>query len=642
MALKTSIKQKPERVSKTYKTKDSMFIGNKGFRWWEAKDDTQRAEELCKTVAYLKQGQAWRQREAAQFARLYGGQSLYSFVGANLSKLDSQSTLPPNRPTFNLVSSVVDTLVSRLTQNRPTPVFLTDNSDYKERNLAKKLNNFILGEFYQTKAYEVGEYILTDALVQGTGCLKIHRSQDRKKVAISRVLLTELFVDLQESAFGDPRRLYQVQLWDRSVLEATFPKDKKKAETAEKATIDSSTDASKTVSDLVMVVEGWSLPSGENSGDGYHSIACSSGELFGEVWDKPDFPFVFLHHHKRQLGFWSKGTGEALMGTQLELNSLLDTISKSIKLCGVPRVFYEEGSKINKANFNNKIGTCIPYRGSAPIFHTAPSNAEDLYEERDRIIKYGFQQEGLSMLSATSQKPAGLNSGEAQRVYNDVNAERFAALERRYSNFYVDLAYHVIDEAKDIAEEFGAYQTIYTDRRKGTKSIDLPKLTLLEDPFVIQAYSESSLPKDPAGRLATVTEWIQSNMVSIEDGMRLLDFPDLGQIETLKNAMQERIYCQLDDIVETGKFEPPDEFMFIPKCETIVTQYINLYATCKLEETKMQKLRDWWTKLQDLKTAAMPPPPMGASAQPPQPANGLAVPQSLPQSPMLPQTQAAA
>lgn len=633
MSLKTTIKEKANgRTTRIYKTQEDGQLGTKGYRWWEEKDTEARAKQLVATVAYLKNAQQFRQRQAAQFARLYGGQSLYSFVGSNLSKMDQISTLAPNRPTYNLISSVTDTLVSRLTQSRPQPVFLTDNGDYKERNLAKKLNNFISGEFYRTKAYEVGEFILTDALVQGTGCLKVLEGMDNK-VAIERVLLTELFVDIQEAAFGDPRRLYQVKLMDRTVLEEMFPKNKKNAADSPKAYIDSSAQTAQSVADLVMVVEGWALPSAPDAGDGYHVIACQEGNLFAEPYKKEKFPFVFLHHKKRQLGFWSQGVSESLMGTQLVLNSLLDTISKSIQLFGVPRIFVEEGSKCNKANFQNKIGVIIPYRGTPPIFSVSQSNAQEMYEERARLIQFGFEQEGLSMLSATSQKPAGLNSGEAQRVYQDINSDRFAALERRYTNFYVDLAYQIIDKAMDIANREGKYTTIFTDRRKGTKEIELPELDILKDPFVIEAFVQSSLPKEPAGRLQKVTEMIQSNMITIQEGRRLLDFPDLGQIETLANASEERIFAYLDNIIDEGVYEGPDQWMNLEKATEIVTQYINLYSTCKLEEEKMQMLRDFFAEIQDLKMAMMPPPmpqDMGAIQ------NQLAVPQPAPQSPLLP------
>lgn len=628
MALTVSPKRKSERATHVFQTSKTGQNPAQGYEWWLEKDEAKRATQLCATLAYLKTGQTSRLRQAAVFSRLYAGQALFSFIGANMSLMDQYSPLAPSRPTYNLISSIVDTLVSKITQARPTPVFLTDNGDYKERNLAKKLNSFILGEFYRAKAYEIGEYVLTDALVEGTGCIKVLETPD-KKVGLERVLLTELFIDLQESAFGDPRRLYQIKLYDRKVLEGMFPKAKQEILSAEQATIDKSSQSSKTVSDLVMVVEGWALPSSKDAGDGMHSIACSSGELFSESWTKDKFPFVFMHHRKRQLGFWSIGVAEASMGTQYELNSLLDTISKSIKLTGVPRVFYEQGSKVNKASFSNKIGVLIPYQGTKPTVEVSNCVPAEMYTERDRIIQYGFQSEGLSMLSATSQKPEGLDSGEAQRVYQDINSERFAALEKRYSNFYVELAYAITDKAKDIAERDGKYQTVFVDRKKGRKEIDLPKLTLLDDPYVIQAYTESSLPKEPAGRLQKVTEMIQSGMIDIQEGRRLLDFPDLGQMETLANAAEERIFMCLDDIVEKGKIEPPDAFMPLPKAAQIVVQYINLYATCKLEESKMQMLRDWFTEVNQLTQEAAPPPMM--PQPPPQ-----ATPQPLPQSPLVP------
>lgn len=630
MALKTSPKTKPDRATHVFRTQTNpMANASEAYEWWTADSPAERSRQLCSTFAYLKTGQTGRLRQAAVHARMYGGQALMSYIGSNMSLMDQYAPLSPSRPTYNLVSSVTDTLVSKVTQSRPNPVFLTDNGDYRERNLAKKLNSFISGEFYRTKAYDMGTQVFRDGLIQGTGCLKVLRTQD-DKVGLERVLCTNIFVDMQESAFGDPRRLYQVMLYDREVLEGMFPKAKVLVQQAEKATVDKSATSSKTVSDLVMVVEGWSLPSYKGAKDGKHTIACSSGELFSEEWKKDHFPFVFFHYRRRQLGWWAMGVAESLMGTQLELNSLLDTISKCIKLVGVPRVFYEMGSKVNKAHFSNKIGVLIPYQGTKPTYEVANCVPQEMYSERDRIIQFGFQQEGLSMLSATSQKPEGLDSGEAQRVYQDINSERFASTERLYSNIYVDLAYLMIDLAKDIAEETGSYSTVFMDRKKGRKEIDLPKLTLLDEPYVIQCYTESSLPKDPAGRLQKITEMIQSGMIDIQEGRRLLDFPDLGQMETLANAGEERIYMQLDDITDTGKFEPPDVFMLLPKAEQIVVQYINLYATCKLEEAKMQKLRDWWTVLQSLKAAAMPAPQPMAAPSP------QAVPEPPPTSPLLP------
>lgn len=633
--MKVTKKDRPDRVTITAKTTDKSTRQNQFWKWWEAKDEKTLADELCATVAYLKESQGFRQRQAALYARLYGNQNLFSFIGSNMSKMDQYAGLPPERPTFNLVSSVTDTLVSRLTQSRPAPVFLTDNGDYKERNLAKRLNNFILGEFYQIDAYAMGEFILRDALVTGTGCLKVFETQD-KRVGIDRVLCTELFVDLSEGIYGQPRSLYQVKLVDRSVLDANFPKKDDEVKEAAKATPDDSGQSAKTISDLVLVVEGWRLPSGEDTNDGLHAIACSSGLLFEEPWKKHDFPFIFLHHRKRMLGFWSQGVAETLMGTQMELNSLLATIARSIKLVGVPRVFIEDGAKVVKAHNNNEIGVIVTYRGTKPSYEVAPCVPQEMYAERDRLIQYGYQQEGLSMMSASSQKPAGLNSGEAIRTYNDLNTDRFAALSRRYDDFYIDLAYQVIDKAKDIAEREGSYQTVYPDKN-GTKEIDLPKLSLLNDPFVIKAFNESALPQEPAGRLEKVTEMIQAGMLSIQEGMRLLDFPDTKQVTTLQNAGEERIYKYLDEVVENGKYSPPDPFMNLDLAKNIAVQYYNLYEPRKLEEDRCQMLRDFVTQIQTLTMAAQPPAPAGMPVAAPPQAQAM----PLPQSPLVPNAKVA-
>jgi len=623
------VKNAPGPQSKvTFKTKstsETMVLQ----QWWIEDDSDKAAMQMLTSAAYLKESQAYRYRQAAVYARLYGNQSLYSFAGNNISKMDQTMGLPQERPTFNLVQSVVDTLVSRLSQSRPQPVFLTDNSDYKERNLAKKLNNFILGEFYQTKAYDLATIALRDALVEGTGVIHTFETPD-KKVGLERVILTELLIDPNEAMYGEPRQLYRIKLVDRDVLIANFPKHRAKLEMASKAYPDNSSDSSKSVSDLIMVVEGWHLRSGKDANDGRHTLACSAGSLLDEEYTKDRFPFSFIHYAPRLLGFWAQGVAEQLMGTQLELNSILFTIARAIKLVGVPRVFQEDGSKVVAAHHNNEIGVIVKYRGTKPSYEVAPCNAPELYAERDKLIQYGYQQSGVSALQAASQKPQGLDSGEAIRTYDDISTDRFASLARRYDNMFIDLAYQIIDLAKDIAERDGEYKTVYPNKN-GTKEIDLPKASLLKDTFIIQCFTQSSLPKDPAGRLAKVTEMVQSGMITLQEGRRLLDYPDLEQVEKLANAGEERILQILDDIIESGKYTPPDPFMDLQLATTLTTQYINLYASAKLEESKMQKLRDFFTQVQAIIQAANPPQPQQPGQPTPQ-----AAPQAPPTSPLIP------
>lgn len=618
-------------------------------QWWKEKDDKATCGQLLSSAAFLKETQSYRQRQTAIYARLYGNMALTSFTGVSISSMDKNFGLPMDRPTFNIVQSATDTLVSRISQSRPAPVFLTDNGDYKERNLAKKLNNFILGEFYQTKTYDKAAIAFRDAMVTGTGCLKVFEGPDNR-VAVERVLLTELYTDPNESIYGEPRQLYHLKLVDRDVLLENFPGYRDAIKKSGKAFPDNGADASKTVSDLVMVVEAWRLPSGKDTGDGRHTIACEAGLIYDDKkWNKSSFPFVFINYSNRLLGFWGQGLAEQLMGTQMEINSLLYTISRAIKLVGVPRVFQEDSSKVVSAHHNNDIGVIVKYRGIKPTYEVAPCNAPELYTQLQRMIDYGYQQCGVSALQATSQKPSGLNSGEAIRSYDDISTDRFAALSRRYDNAFIDLAYLVMDTAMDIAEREGKYQTVYPNKN-GTKQIDLPKMKRDQDPFVIQCFNMSSLPRDPAGRMQKVTEMIQAGMVTIKEGRRLLDYPDLEQVEKLANASEERIFQILDEIIEDGKYSPPDPFMDLQLANDTVVQYYNLYSAAKLEEERCQMLRDFFSQVQALKQAAMPPPappqgplatpggPQGASPSPGGP-TPQAMPQPLPQSPLVPNNQ---
>ncbi len=628
MAIITKTEARKTIQAKTKSDSDKAKPGE----WWNAPSKREMANQLIATAAYLKQLNQYRYRQDSIFARLYGNMPLYGFAGTNLSRMSTKNVLPSNRPTMSVITSCIDTLVAKMTQSRPRPVFLTDNGDYKERKLATQMNSFVAGELYQTQAYQLGEYTLRDSGIFGTGVVKIVETLE-KRVGIERRLASQILVDSNETFMGPPRQLYEMQLVDRHVLAEMFPEDESTISKAEQSYVDQSSDSTETVSDQVMVVEGWRLPSYPGANDGLHVIACSSGHIKDVGYTKKKAPFEFLYYSPPVVGFWGQGLAERQMGTQNAINQLLKTIHESINLVGVPRVFVEDGSKVVKAHLNNQVGSIVTYRGTKPVYEVAPCNAPELYQELNRLKESAYEQEGISELASTSQKPAGLNSGAALREYNDIQSDRFAALSRRYDNFYVDLSYAIIDKAKDICERDGKYQTVYPDRH-GSKQVDLPKSKLLDDPFVIQCYDSSSLPRDPAGRLQKVTEMMQSGIVTPQEGRRLLDFPDIEQEDKLANAPEERILQILDEIVEEKKYTPPDPFMDLQMANTKVVQYINLYGSLNLEEDRMELLRNFFSQLQLMLNPPMPPqmpggpmPPMGGQGVQPQ-ANPQPPPQS--------------
>lgn len=628
-------KAESEKVVETNSSKKKQ--AGTPYKWWNAQNDRDLLAQVLSTSEYLKRTNQQRVRQASIYARLFCGKPLQNYMASN-STLDSSNQLPIGRPTANVVYSCTDTLVSRLTQNKPKPIFLTDGGHYKERKLAKEANAFIQGELYRTKAYQLGSLTFRDACVLGNGFIKVF--PQHKKVALERVIETELNVDYNDAYYGNPRQLEQRKLVDRSVLMNEYPDKDELIESATSGNVDSSPRSTETISDKLVTSEMWHLPSGPDADDGRHVIVCSEGVILDEEWTKDKFPFVNFGYNPNMVGFFAQGLAEILMPTQMEIYRMLIVASQAIELMGVPRIYMNEMSKIMETSFNNRIGTIIKGRGEAPEFLNATSNSPEIYQWIQWLIANAYQMAGISQMAASGVKPAGLNSGEAQREFLNTQDERFSALERRYSDVYPELSYMIIDCAQSIQEETGEpYVTVYPGQ-DGTREIDFKNVKMLKDTYVIQCFEESSLPDDPAGRQAKLSEMLAAGEIDQQEFRRLSNFPDLKQADQLAAALEERILHALDEIVENGEKNyadiAPDNFILDPTdmATRLCVNYINKYAVTDLEEEKSQLLKNWFTQVQALKAAANPPPapmPPGQSQTPPT---------ALPQAPIGPASSA--
>src|SRR5271166_5796607 len=141
MATIEKLDEKPitKEITVNTKAKKAIKDMDQSFKWWLAESDDQLCDELLSTTHYLSKIHQVRIRQASIYTRLFSGKPLYNYL-ANVGTLDNSQQLPIGRPTANVCYSCTDTLVSRITQDRPKPVFLTDNGHYKERHLSQQMN----------------------------------------------------------------------------------------------------------------------------------------------------------------------------------------------------------------------------------------------------------------------------------------------------------------------------------------------------------------------------------------------------------------------------------------------------------------------------------------------------------------------
>jgi hypothetical protein len=582
------------------------------FKWWLAQDEKSLCSQLLSTTEYLKRVNQMRVKQASIFTRLFSGKPLYNFL-ASTATLDNSNQLPIGRPTANVVYSCIDTLTSRIGSDRPQPTFLTDGGDYKQRRLSKDANQFILGEFHREKVYEKKALEFRDACVLGNGFIKI--GQKDNKVCAERVIETEILTDYNDSYYGNPTQLIHIKLVDRSTFLECFPDHENIIEDATHGNVDQTPRSTETVADQFIIAEGWHRRSSEIAEDGRHVIACSSGVILDETWKHDYFPFTKQGYNPNVVGWYAQGLTEILMPTQMELYRILIIASQSIELMGVPRILIEEMSKILETSFNNRIGSIIKYRNIPPQFVTTPSLGPDIMPWVLFLLQNSRDISGVSAMSAAGVTRPGLNSGESIREANEVQENRFSALQQRYQDGFTDLAEKWIDKAKDIVDSTGkAYKTTFAGK-DGVREIDFKSIGMLKDTYVIQLYEQSSLPKDPAGRQAKLSEMLASGEITNQEFRRLSNFPDLKQSDQLAAALEERILYSLDKIIDGDKnFDfseiAPDPFILDPTdlATTLTVNYINKYAVTNLEEEKMDLLRTYFTQIQDLKKSAAPPP----------------------------------
>jgi hypothetical protein len=602
--------------------------------WWKAPKD-ERAAAICATVKFIAANDARRQTQYQISNRLYGNVDLVGLNGLSMSKAQSIQGAVKDRLTYNVCQSVVDTITSKISKNKPKPMFLTSGGDYKMQRKAKKLEKFIDGIFYENKAHALGSTIFRDGCVAGDGIVHVFAKNGR--VTFERVIASELYIDWVDGFYGEPRQLHRVKNIDRNVLLEIFPGKAGIIKKANSASADV-VGVVQNVSDQVQVVESWHLPSGPDASDGLHTINIENGTLFEEDYKKPYFPFAKFCWSKRMFGPWAQGLVEQIQNIQLEINKLLWVIQRSMHLAGTFKVFIENGSKIVKEHLNNDIGAIVSYTGIKPEYVVPQIVPMELYNQLLNLKNSAFEQAGISQLSATSQKPQGLDSGKALREYNNIESDRFMTVGQAYEAFFLELAKLSIDCAKEIYEEDGEY-SVKVPGNKFIQSIDWKDVDMEEDEYILKMFPVSSLPNEPAGRLQTIQEYIQAGFINPRTGRKLLDFPDLEQVEELANSAEEYLQEILEKIIDDGVFTPPEPYDDLGLARELALQYYAQGKKNGLEEEKLDMLRSFMDQLDILeqKTAqALQPAPMQA------PGGGQAVPEPSPTSDLLPNVPGAA
>lgn len=593
-------------------------------RWWTL-PEAQMPGALVSTLRYIQQQQQQFEWQRQVCGRLYGGLVPGSAYGSSYNRMQTLHPSLSGRLTYNLMAIVIDTIVSKITKENISTQFLTTGGNYRQQRRAKKLSQFADGVTYETGMDAQGADAFRDGLVQNEGITKTYEDWRTGRVVSERVIPSELYVDEVDGLYRKPQQMHHVRTIDREVLlESEWAKgDKKVREAIKKCHIANKDELGGThtvIADEIAVGESWRLPTGvdpetgELTEDGKHVIYidnCVLNPPDEREWKKDRFPFSVYRWKTALYGWHGLSLASDLIGSQVEMNHLLIMFQRAFRLMAAFRIAVEQGT-IPDQHFTDKIGTIlhVPRGAQMPQFLTPPALNQQYFQHFDAIRARAFEMARVSQLSAVGVKPAGLDSGEAQRVYHDIEAEGFSTPAKAYEDYRLDVVKLQIDVVRDIQKRDGKYEVrapVSSQSLAGQRflrSVDWKNVKMDEKDYILRGYSTSSLPNTPSGRLATVQDLMRAGIVDIETGRKLLNFPDLAQVQNLLGAAEDWIMSCLDDIVESDKMRRPDPYMLLPMAEKLGIQEYSLGAANGMEDSKLDKLRTWIKLTQEMKKKA--------------------------------------
>lgn len=515
--------------------------------WWKDPEGKKHTTAF-KAFELIEKTDRTRRELDERHAKYYSGSDLRGLRAGEYFRISD-----PSRIALNIIASVIDTAHAKITKNRPRPQFLTDGAEWSMRRRAKDLGRWSEGLLYEIEAYEQGPKCFLDAEITGTAAFKVFR--EGKKICGERTYPWELHVDPVEAYYGKPRQLFHERLIDRAQLAALYPKHEKAIAAEKRHGETESIGASQSQADFIRVLESWHLSSGPKAKDGAHLVAISGATLHEEDWKRPRFPFAFLRWTERPVGFWGQGIAERLTGIQYEINVLLQKFQEIYAIWGKPWMMLERGSKVKKSHITDELDTVLEYTGVKPTLEVFQLVSPEMYNHLLWLISRAYEEVGVSLLSATSKKPAGVDAAVALRELNDIESERFLPQGRAYEEFFMDITRLGIEEAREIPQ-----YRVRAPEKRNLHMIRWGDVDLDDDSYVMRVYPTSALPSTPVGRRQEIAEWIKMGLPA-DEGMRLMEIPDLEAYRSRKFAGYDVVDEMIEQMLDDGEEHVPEPYM---------------------------------------------------------------------------------
>lgn len=473
----------------------------------------------------------------------------------------------------NVIASCIETLCSKIASQKVRPFFNTVNGTFKEMQVAKQAQIFFDMLYEENNVNETITDAFRNACVFDKGIVKI--SDD----GITNRLPWNVFFDPREVTYAQITQVAEkLPKTPGRILELKYG-------------IKADRNLDYTVYEYYDVME--------------HIKAIYVQELNKVVTHEytPNIiPYLEIHYTNPVKGDTSQSVVDQLYGIQTQIDELLAVMKDSIAVNPGMTLLVPRSSNIKTNMLSNRTGQIIQYdpipgQTSSPVtYATNDIISPQFVELLDKLKNDAYEIVGISQLSATSQKPSGLNSGIALNTMEDIESSRFETQLNSVVRLYVDIA-------KACLDIFPPENDILPDdlNRANIKWADIVEA---RNNMKIQFSAAESLSKDPSEKLKQLVALSQAGVIPQSHIATLMELPDLQSGYNIANNAFNSVYTFIDNVLVSGIL--PDKIpVYLPKnkgglLETeIVNTMLSLSIKPDINAKEISLLQQLFSKVQE-------------------------------------------
>jgi hypothetical protein len=592
-----------------------------------------------------------RMRMADDSLALYMGSTRHSLTG--VANPLSMLGLVEESSSYNVVQAIVDTKLNHTLRNRVRPMFVTEGGDSELKEKAEAMQEAADGIAYDLGLDgELGRQAgLNGYLFEGGG-VEWWADVENSRVGATAVWPWQYFVPRVEARFGNPRQKFARYVMPRDVLLGFVGDDKAARQAIEDAPSAGYEDVRSTaaeepgkVADMVVIYKAWHLPStrvdlndprafgktekgnsGKANHDGRHMVALDSnaagGPLIDIPWPHEYYPVSWFKPNPIPGSYWSRGEPEVLANAQIELMRWNSRMEKILDLHARPMLILSKGAKLNPAMINNALANIFQVEGNTQgaIFQMNQSAVpQDLLRRVQDIAGWARDQRGMSEMSMTARKPAGINHEPGLAYLADTETMRHTVEFKAWERFNIDCYKNIIRCLRELAERDKNFEVVFTTsdslRRAKWSDIDVDA-----EKYRLKASGTNLFKQHPGQRADQIMDFVDRGWLGKEAGFEAVDAPDLKALMGDRNVMRKNMEKRVKKVIKGPYTDAmiPTAYNDLQVAKTVGVEALNKLELNDESEEKQERLVKFLQDVDALLARLAPPAPPPAPPGPPQ------------------------